>query len=88
MPDPITNILKMLFGNLTRSGVDYGNAAPPRDQPGMISEHDGGSNQRFFKDPSEAGVALAQAMRPMAQPQTSVFYATNPPTFQPRTRKA
>ena len=72
-----TNILKMLFGGgLTRSGVDYGSAAPPSDQPGMISERkpqggQGGSNQRFFKDPSEAGVALAQAMRPAAQVQTS-----------------
>jgi hypothetical protein len=67
-----TNILKMLFGGgLTRSGVDYGDAAPPSDQPGMVSGGQSGSNQRFFKDPSEAGVALAQAMRPMAQPQTS-----------------
>ena len=52
MSDPITNIFKMLFsGGLTRTGVDYGGAAPPSDQPGMISEHDGGSNQRFFHDP-------------------------------------
>ena len=64
----LTNILKMLFGGgLTRTGVDYGGAAPPSDQPGMISEHDGGSNQRFFHDPSEAGVALAQGMHPAAQ---------------------
>jgi len=69
MSSPLTNILKMLFsGGLTRTGVDYGGAAPPSDQPGMISEHDGGSsNQRFFHDPSEAGVALAQGMRPAAQ---------------------
>jgi hypothetical protein len=67
-----TNILKMLFGGgLTRSGVDYGDAAPPSDQPGMVSGGQAGSNQRFFKDPSEAGVALAHAMRPMAQVQTS-----------------
>ena len=68
MSDPITNILKMLFsGGLTGTGVDYGGAAPPSDQPGMISEHDGGSNQRFFHDPSEAGVALAQGMRPLVR---------------------
>ena len=67
-----TNILKMLFGGgLTRSGVDYGDAAPPSDQPGMVSGGQSGSNQRFFKDPSEAGVALAQAMRPAAHVQTS-----------------
>jgi hypothetical protein len=73
----LTNIFKMLFGNLTRSGVDYGNTAPPSDQPRMVSGgQPGGSNQRFFKDPSEAGVALAQAMRPMAQPQTSDISGT------------
>jgi hypothetical protein len=67
-----TNILKMLFGGgLTRSGVDYGDAAPPSDQPGMVSGGQPGSNQRYFNDPSQAGVALAQAMRPAAQVQTS-----------------
>jgi hypothetical protein len=80
MADPITNILKMLFGNLTKTGVDYGgDAGPDMSQPGAISEdwdihHKGGqpeSNQRYFNDPSQAGVALAQAMRPMAHPQTS-----------------
>jgi predicted lipid-binding transport protein (Tim44 family) len=81
----LTSILKMLFGNLTRSGVDYGNAAPPSDQPGMISEHDGGSNHRFFHDPSEAGVALAQGMHPAAQVSTAnlpdQLDSTADPTF-------
>ena len=86
MSGPITNLLKMLFsGGLTRTGVDYGGAAQPdpASQPGAISEdwdhHKGGqpsgSNQRVFKDPSEAGVALAQAMNsdancPGSHPQT------------------
>jgi hypothetical protein len=56
MPDPIVNILKLLFGGgLTRTGI----------------ENQDGSDQTFYDDPSQAGAALAHAMRPMAQPQTS-----------------
>jgi hypothetical protein len=36
MADPITNILKMLFGNLTKTGVDYGgDAGPDMSQPAL-----------------------------------------------------
>jgi hypothetical protein len=74
MSDPITNILKMLFGNLTKTGVDYGVPGDISQQPGAINEDWGGKqqgNQQYFDDPSQAGVALAQAMRPMAHPQLS-----------------
>jgi hypothetical protein len=76
----LMDILHHIFGNLTKTGVDYGgNAGPDMSQPGAISEdwdihHKGGepgSNQRYFNDPSQAGVALAQAMHPMAHPQLS-----------------
>src|SRR6267142_3933773 len=59
------NLLKILFGNLTKTGVEQGDGS-----------------QTFYDDPSQAGVALAKALRLTAQPQTSdISGPITPPDF-------